>query len=161
MLLRLLTPLLAVTLALSAIACSGDDDPPAPSPTPTATTSSAGASRTPGATETAARAQYCKDLDSFKKSAEQIKNLSTKSSVDDVKKIKADLSSSWDRLKDSAKTVGTVKLDRLDAALDNFEEAVDDLPQNASIQTTITSLLLPIAEVVQEGSKIEIEGPCP
>jgi ABC-type phosphate transport system substrate-binding protein len=162
-------PLSFVVVALSVVllvACGGDDDAsngstPEARTTAGATLSAAiSGTSTPSPLVTQAKQQYCEARDGFKASVQQLTTLSTSSSLDDVKRINANIKAKWGDLKASARNVGQVQLEELDKSVTKLQTAVDNLGQNTGIVAALTSVALPAAEVVQEMRKVDLDKPC-
>jgi hypothetical protein len=139
------------------VACGGDDESTTTSQTPNTLLTT-----TPVATVliTDAKAQYCQARDAFKVSLEQVKTLTTRPSVEQIKVVGGDVKAKWGDVKASARNVAGLELQDLDKAINGFQTAVDNINQNTSTASAIVSLALPAAEVVREASKVDLDKPC-
>jgi|SRR6476659_6324499 len=161
---------MAVLAVALLIACGGDDDKstgstsststPATRGTPGATLTAIVATNTPSPPVTQAKQQYCEARDGFKASIQQLTTLNTSSSLDDIKRISATIKAKWGDLKASARNVGELRLDELDQSITKLQSTIDGFGQNTGPVAAIASVALPVADVVQEIRKVDLDKPC-
>jgi hypothetical protein len=151
-----LSVLIATLSLLLLVACGGDDE------TTSGQTPSTAMTITPIATVliTDAKEQYCEARDGFKASLEQVKTLTAKPSVDQIKVVGGDIKAKWADLKASARNVAGLQLQDLDKAVNNLQSSIDSLNQNTSLAGALASVALPAAEVVREAQKVDLDKPC-
>jgi hypothetical protein len=113
---RTIALVLGVLLLTIAAGCGGDDE----------------------ATSADAEAEFCASLSSFREAVDGIGDLSLSSSADDVRALGDEISAAWDDVVESAQQVKEIELDDLDAAVDDFTEAVSGISSSTSLGDIVT-----------------------
>jgi hypothetical protein len=132
------------------LACGGDDEK---KPTVVMPTSSA--------TQDAAKAQLCQQLNGFKSASAQVNSLTASSTVDDTKKAYANMKASWEKVKIAASVVQSVKLDQLNSSMQTLEGQVNALPPNTTLSSAAAQIG-PSAKAVAEATvNIHTVSGCP
>jgi len=109
---------IAAILSLAAIACSDDDD----------------------ASVDDAQAVLCGDLESLDASLQALANLSSDSTVDDLKSARDDVGTAMDDVRSSAEDVQDAKVDELDSAYSELDNAITDVDDEATLSEALAEL---------------------
>jgi hypothetical protein len=101
-----------------------------------------------GASDAEAKAAYCSSLSELEDAVSGIKDLSLQSSLDEVRAVGDEISSAWDDVEKSAEELKDVRIDeQLDAAVNDFTEAIGDIPSSATLSDAFV-------EIVQSGAAV-------
>jgi hypothetical protein len=116
--------LLVAALSVGAIACEDDEK-----------------------TAQEAEAQLCQDLDKLAQARAQFDNLSSTSTVDDVRNANEAYNDALSDVVDSARDVQGVQTQAIQDAYDDLAQAIDDIPGDATIEQALTSIESQVAAV--------------
>lgn len=90
--------------------------------------------------EKEAEAQLCQDLGELGAALENMENTSLRSSVGDIRDGRDQVKSAMEKVRDSAAEVANIRLDRLNAAYEDLDRAVQDLPDDATVPEAIQTI---------------------
>ena len=90
--------------------------------------------------EKEAEAQLCQDLGELGAALESMENTSLRSSVGDIRDGRDQVKSAMEKVRDSAAEVANIRLDRLNAAYEDLDRAVQDLPDDATVPEAIQTI---------------------
>jgi hypothetical protein len=98
----------------------------------------AGARGSGGTSSESAQANLCSSLNSLESSTQALVSLSPQSaSKDDYQSAVATVKSDWQAVADDAGDVASATMSTLDSAWDTFQQAVDDVPSDATVSGAI------------------------
>jgi ElaB/YqjD/DUF883 family membrane-anchored ribosome-binding protein len=90
--------------------------------------------------EEEAEAQLCQDLGELGAALEGMENTSLRSSVGDIRDGRDQVQSAMEKVRDSAGQVANIRLDKLNAAYEDLDRAVQDLPDDATVPEAIQTI---------------------
>ncbi|WP_292488853.1 hypothetical protein [Methanoculleus sp. 10] len=90
--------------------------------------------------EKEAEAQLCQDLGELGAALENMENTTLRSSVGDIRDGRDQVKSAMEKVRDSAAEVANIRLDRLNAAYEDLDRAVQDLPDDATVPEAIQTI---------------------
>ena len=90
--------------------------------------------------EEEAEAQLCQSLADLGAAVESMENTSLRSSVGDIRDGRDQVRSAMEGVRESAGQVATIRLDRLNAAYEDLDQAVQSLPDDATVPQAIQTL---------------------
>jgi len=90
--------------------------------------------------EKEAEAQLCQDLGELGAALESMENTTLRSSVGDIRDGRDQVKSAMEKVRDSAAEVANIRLDRLNAAYEDLDRAVQDLPDDATVPEAIQTI---------------------
>ena len=102
--------MLAAVLGVAAVACSDDEE-----------------------SEAELTAQLCTDIEALRADGAAFGTLTETSTVDELQSIGSAYGSALNNVIDDAKALGEVRTEPIEAAYDNLDSAIDDIPDDASI----------------------------
>jgi hypothetical protein len=98
----------------------------------------AGARGSGGTSSESAQANLCSSLNSLESSTQALVSLSPQSaSKDDYQSAVATVKSDWQAVAGDAGDVASATMSTLDSAWDTFQQAVDDVPSDATVSDAI------------------------
>jgi hypothetical protein len=132
--------LLAVSvLAMGAIACSDDDDDEAGG----------------------AESQLCADLNELSTAIRQVEALGPTSTVDQAKQARDGLKNALDDVRESARNVGSARVDNLEDAFSNLEDEVDELEGSTTLAAASGQIRTQVASVAAARQSLSQQISCP
>lgn len=90
--------------------------------------------------EKEAEAQLCQDLGELGAALENMENTTLRSSVGDIRDGRDQVKSAMEKVRDSAAEVANIRLDKLNAAYEDLDRAVQDLPDDATVPEAIQTI---------------------
>lgn len=90
--------------------------------------------------EKEAEAQLCQDLGELGAALENMENTTLRSSVGDIRDGRDQVQSAMEKVRGSAAEVANIRLDRLNAAYEDLDRAVQDLPDDATVPEAIQTI---------------------
>ena len=90
--------------------------------------------------EKEAEAQLCQDLGELGAALENMENTTLRSSVGDIRDGRDQVKSAMEKVRDSAGQVANIRLDKLNAAYEDLDRAVQDLPDDATVPEAIQTI---------------------
>jgi hypothetical protein len=108
-----------------------------------------------------AQAALCSNLTAFQQSVDRLTNLNSYSSMGELKEATNDVRASFQAVSQSNATVKNAQVDTLTNAYDDLRGAIDDLPDETSIQDAASSLQPQIAAVQSARQQVRSGVDCP
>ena len=94
-----------------------------------------------GNSEENAVQNLCSSLTSLEASTENLTSLSPQSaSKDDYNSAVSDVQDDWDSVKSDAQDVKSASTDAIDSAWDSFEQAIENVPSDASVSDALEDI---------------------
>jgi hypothetical protein len=101
----------------------------------------AGCNEDDGGAQARAESNLCSSLSSFASSVGDLENLDPISAEEgDYESAVSDVRDDWDQVESDAAELREANIDTLRSAWDNFEEAVDDVPDDASVSEALEDI---------------------
>lgn len=88
-----------------------------------------------------AKTDFCNKLDAYGEALDEFNQLTPDSTVDEMKTAKADVESAWTELQDAASTLTDVQLDEAQSAMDGLMQTVNDIPDDATLSSALTTVV--------------------
>jgi hypothetical protein len=107
-----------------------------------------------------AQAALCSDLIVFEQSMDNLTDLRAHSSVEELKTAMDDARDSYNEVVDSAAEVGNDRVDTVVDAYEDLQNAIDDLPDETTIQDGAASLQPEISAVVSARQDLRTGSGC-
>jgi len=111
--------------------------------------------------EKEAEAQLCQDLGELGAALENMENTTLRSSVGDIRDGRDQVKSAMEKVRDSAAEVANIRLDRLNAAYEDLDRAVQDLPDDATVPEAIQTIRPYVQAVRDEQRSLYADLNCP
>ncbi|MDN7024360.1 hypothetical protein FGU65_05550 [Methanoculleus sp. FWC-SCC1] len=112
-------------------------------------------------TEEEAQAQLCQDLDELGAALQNMQDLNASSSVGDIRDARDEVQSAMENVRNSAAQLGDVRVDELNAAYDNLDQTVQNLPDDASVVEAIQTVRPEVQAVRDARQNLSAELNCP
>lgn len=87
-----------------------------------------------------ATAQMCTDIAQLGTSLSALENLNADSTIGEIRDARDSVSASWDDVKADAATVTDARVQDLETAYNNLVQAIDDIPETATLQEARDSI---------------------
>ena len=88
-----------------------------------------------------AKADFCNKLNAYSDALDEFNQLTTDSTVEEMKTAKADVDGAWTELKDAASTLADVQLDEAQTAMDGLMQTVDGIPDDATLSSALDTVV--------------------
>jgi ElaB/YqjD/DUF883 family membrane-anchored ribosome-binding protein len=111
--------------------------------------------------EEEAEAQLCQDLEELRAALESMENTSLRTSVGDLREGRDQVQSAMEGVRDSAGQLANVRVDELNAAYENLDQAVEDLPDDVTVIEGIQTIRPQIQAVRAEQQNLYTDLNCP
>jgi hypothetical protein len=108
-----------------------------------------------------AQAALCSNLTTFQQSVDRLTNLNSYSTMGELKAATNDVRNSFQAVSQSNAEVKNAQVDTLTNAYDDLQGAIDDLPDETSIQDAASSLQPQIAAVQSARQQVRSGVDCP
>jgi hypothetical protein len=108
-----------------------------------------------------AQSALCSNLATFQQSVNKLTNLSSYSTVGEIKSARDDARNSFQAVREANTTLKNVQVDALANAYDDLQNAISDLPDEATVQEAATSLQPQIAAVQSAREQVSSGVECP
>jgi hypothetical protein len=106
-----------------------------------------------GTTVDSTKADFCDDLGAFSESLAGLRDISISSTKDDLQAALKDAEDAWVDVKDSAGKLEDVQLDAVENAFDDLKDAIQDIPDDASLAEALAGVngaaVIMLSEVVK------------
>jgi chaperonin cofactor prefoldin len=107
-----------------------------------------------------AKTQFCTDMADFETALEELQSLNETANVGEVRAAEDNVTQAWNNVKNSAQTVGEVNTDQLEAAYNDLDKAVQDLPADITVQEAMQQLQPQIDAVKQAWQQVFSSANC-
>ncbi len=105
-------------------------------------------------------AQLCQDLDELGAALESMENTSLRSSVGDIRDGRDQVQSAMESVRESAGQVANIRVDELNTAYEDLDQAVQDLPDDATVPEAIQTIRPQIQAVRDEQRNLYADLNC-
>ena len=107
-----------------------------------------------------AEAQLCADLSELDAAVQELESLDETASVGEVRAAEDNITQAWNNVRNSAQTVEEVNTDQLEAAYNDLDSAVQDLPDDITVSEAMTQLQPYIDSVKQAWVQVHTSANC-
>jgi len=107
-----------------------------------------------------AEAQLCQDLGELGAALESIENTSLRTSVGDIRDGRDQIQSAMENVRESAGQVASIRLDELNAAYEDLDQAVESLPDGATVPEAIQTIRPQVQAVREEQQNLYADLNC-
>ncbi|MCM2465434.1 hypothetical protein [Methanoculleus oceani] len=111
--------------------------------------------------EEEAEAQLCQDLEELGVALESMENTSLRSSVGDIREGRDQVQSAMENVRSSAGQVANIRVDELNAASEDLDRSVEDLPDDATVVEAIQTIRPQVQAVRDARQNLTTELNCP
>ena len=105
-----------------------------------------------------AKANFCQDLGEFGTAVVNLRQIDGSSTKQELQDAVSAAQKAWDDLKNSAATLQNVQVDGVEAAMNDLQRSVDDIPDDATLEQGLVAVrgaaLATAAEVVKTTNTI-------
>jgi 3'-phosphoadenosine 5'-phosphosulfate sulfotransferase len=108
-----------------------------------------------------AQAALCSNLATFQQSVDKLTNLNSYSTVGELKAARDDARNSFQAVSQANAAVRNAQVDALVNAYDDLQNAIGDLPDEATVQEAATSLQPQVAAVQSAREQVRSGVECP
>jgi DNA repair exonuclease SbcCD ATPase subunit len=112
-------------------------------------------------TEEEAEAQLCEDLAALRAALDNFENINRTSTVEEIRDARDQVGSAMQDVRDSADQLEDIRVDELDAAYSNLENAVEDLPDDATAGEALQTIRPELQAVRDARQNLTAELNCP
>lgn len=110
--------------------------------------------------EEEAETQLCQSLGELGAALESMENTSLRSSVGDIREGRDQIQSAMENVRESATQVTSIRLDKLNAAYEDLDRAVQDLPDDTTVPQAIQAIRPQIQAVRDEQQNLLADLNC-
>ncbi len=110
--------------------------------------------------EEEAEAQLCQDLEDLGVALQNMENISVSSSVGDIRDAQDQVQSAMESVRSSADQVANIRVDELNAAYEDLDQAVQGLPDDATVVEAIQTIRPEIQAVRDARQNLTAELNC-
>ncbi|MCK9343965.1 MAG: hypothetical protein M0P33_08655 [Massilibacteroides sp.] len=110
--------------------------------------------------EEEAEAQLCQDLEELGAALESMENTSLRSSVGDIRDGRDQVQSAMENVRESAGQLANVRVDDLNAAYEDLDRSVQDLPDDATVVEAIQTIRPQVQAVRDERQQLFTDLNC-
>ena len=100
-----------------------------------------------------AKANFCQDLGEFGTAVVNLRQINASSTKQELQDAVSATQQAWDNLKNSAATLENVQVDGVEAAVNDLQKSVDDIPDDATLEQGLVAVrgaaLATAAEIVK------------
>ncbi|MBA7468647.1 hypothetical protein ES707_03899 [subsurface metagenome] len=112
-------------------------------------------------TQEQAEAQLCQNLEELGVALQNMQNLNASSSVGDIRDTRDQVQSAMENVRNSADQLADVRIDNLNAAYEDLDQTVQDIPDDATVVEAIQTVRPKVQAVRDARQNLTAELNCP